>query len=159
VVIQVTADYEPILGLLNLPSFTLTSTTSRTIIKKVGIEGTPEDAPPGEPTTAVPPTPEDTPTPTDTSTPTPTFTDTPTPTATDTPTPGPSPTRTNTPTPTNTFTPTPTNTLTPPHLLARCNLARRAASTWCGPVGGMRMDDQADNAAVALVQVTVIGIQ
>ena len=41
VIVQVKADYEPILPLVNFPPFTISSRTARTIIKDVNIKGTP----------------------------------------------------------------------------------------------------------------------
>jgi len=104
VVVKVVAYYKPIIGFVNLAPFPIRSTTARTILKDVSIEGTP-------PT----PYPTNTLTPTITLTPTltPTPTETPTPTLTLTLTPGPSLTPTATATATNTSTPTPTRTNTP----------------------------------------------
>jgi Flp pilus assembly protein TadG len=43
--IQVQADYKPIVPLVNIPAFTITSNTARTILKDIVIEGTPQPAP------------------------------------------------------------------------------------------------------------------
>jgi hypothetical protein len=127
VTVRVNGRYEPLFGIIPLSPINLSSTTSRSIVLKVSIYGTP---PPGFPTITNTPdlntptptnTPTATPTNTPTSTPTETPTETPTPTVTSTPTEGPSPTPTSTftssPTPTTTDTPTatatPTNTPTP----------------------------------------------
>jgi hypothetical protein len=100
--IRIIAYYKPLLPLVKFAPFPITSTTRRTILKDVSIEGTP---PAPYPTNTS--TPTSTATATDTPTNTPTSTATPTPTETPTPTQGPSPT------PTQTYTPTPTETLTP----------------------------------------------
>lgn len=118
VVVNVSTTFTPIVPLVNLPSFPITSSAARTIFKDVEVKGTP---PAAYPTNTATPTDTLTPTPTFTFTPTPTNTatptNTPTPTDTLTPTPGPSltPTATSTRTPTITYTPTntPTKTLTP----------------------------------------------
>ncbi len=110
IVVESIAYYQPMVGFVNISPFPIRSTTARTIIKDVTIEGTP---PTPYPTNTL--TPTITPTPTNT----PTFTVTPSPTFTETPTPGPSltptltPTNTPTLTPTNTPTQTPTSTMTP----------------------------------------------
>jgi hypothetical protein len=103
--VETIALYQPMMGFINISPFPIRSTTARTIIKDVSIEGTP---PPPFPTNT--PTPTITPTPTNTAT----FTPTPTPTntATNTPTPTPGPSLTPTPTSTSTSTLTPTNTPT-----------------------------------------------
>jgi len=109
VVVTVVGNYQPIAPLIDIffpdDGFDIASTTARTIIKEVGVRGTPA------PTATLLPG-QNTPTPTQTDTPTPTFTFTPTethtPTSTSTPTetptgtPGPTATPTNTSTPTNT---------------------------------------------------------
>jgi len=110
--VQVDKDYQPMLLLIQLPSFTIGSVTSRTIVKDIEIEGTPPTPYPTNtrtPTIGPSPTITDTPTPTATFTPTPTSTSTPTETATPTVTSTWDPTQT----PTDTLTPTPTNTPTP----------------------------------------------
>ncbi len=113
IVITALGNYSPIVPLIDVffseNGLDITSITARTIIKEVGVRGTP--AP-----TATPPDPDlsatPTSTPTETFTPTATPTDTPTPTATSTGTP--LPTATNLPTSTNTpVPPTPTYTPTP----------------------------------------------
>jgi Flp pilus assembly protein TadG len=130
VVVKVTAKYKPVLPLINFPELPITSTTARTILKDIQIEGTPPTSfptntpNPGSTSTPGPtPTSTDTPTPTETptSTPTPTHTSTPsqTPTSTSTYTPSPTPTNTATftlgpsPTASNTPTPTASNTASP----------------------------------------------
>jgi hypothetical protein len=114
ILVQVVAYYQPILPLVKLPAFPISTNTSRTIIKDVHVSGpTPTPYPTNTSTPTI------TPTPTQTATSTNTATNTPTPTDTLTPTPGPSltPTATATftltPTNTPTFTPTPTRTYTP----------------------------------------------
>ncbi len=126
--VSVTVNYQPIVPLVNIPAVPISSTTARTIIKDVEVQGTPPTPYPTntrQPTIGPSPTPSSTPTvtPTPTTTSTPTATATATQTAThtatatqtDTPTPGPSltPTPTDTPTPTPTHTATPTFTPTP----------------------------------------------
>jgi Flp pilus assembly protein TadG len=134
VLVQIAVQYQPIVPLINFSPFTISSTSRRSVLKDVSIEGTPPNPyPTFTPTVTqsltptVTPTPTPTPTPTHTPTQTPTSTNTatptttPTPTQTLTPTPGPSltPTQTNTftptvtPTPTQTYTPTLTPTITP----------------------------------------------
>jgi len=112
VVVTVVGNYQPIAPLIDIffpdDGFDIASTTARTIIKEVGVRGTPAPT-----ATLLPAQNSPTPTPTDTPTPTPTFTFTPTEThtptststSTETPTwtPGPTATPSNTPT----FTPTP----------------------------------------------------
>jgi Flp pilus assembly protein TadG len=122
VTVRVTGNFQPMMMFLNLPSYPVTSVTSRTILKDLEIEGTP----PTPYTTNTPtatlqftytpsptPTTTSTPTSTPTNTPTATATQTSTPTATGLPTntPSPSPTATATSTSTPTFTPTPQCTL------------------------------------------------
>lgn len=114
--VNVSVTYQPIVPLVNLPPIPVNSTTTRTIIKDVEVEGTPPTPYPTntrQPTIGPSPTtsstPTVTPTATSTSTATPTATATATATQTATPTIGPS----LTPTPTDTPTPTPTNTSTP----------------------------------------------
>lgn len=138
IIVQVIASYQPIVPLVNFPPFPIVSQTSRTIIKDISIQGTPDDYPTNTPTPTVTSTPTPTNTPTPTFTPTNTPTDTPTPTETSTPTLGPSPTATatSTPTPTFTFTPTPTNTPTPTPscpqgaLIAQVDSANRKKLRW-----------------------------
>jgi Flp pilus assembly protein TadG len=114
IVVEISAPYQPIVPLVNLPPFPIVSRTSRTILKDITIEGTPETPfPTNTPTATITPTPTNTATPTPTSTPTDTPTFTPTPTDTATPTPGASPTPTETDTPTPSLTPTSTATDTP----------------------------------------------
>ena len=98
IVVETTTNFTPMLPLVNLPAFPIQSSSARTIIKGVIIQGTPPNTPsPG-------PTATRTSTPTNTSTPTPTDTVTPTPTATTTSIPStgtaPPPTETSPPTPT-----------------------------------------------------------
>ncbi len=127
--VQVSTQFDPIVPLVNLPSFDVTSETARTFYTGIDIRGTPQSTSTHIPTVTVTKTPEPTqtkkndPPPTDTSTPTetptktgtlPTPTETPTKTATLTPfVPSGTPTRTDTPTPTASPTgATPTPTLT-----------------------------------------------
>jgi Flp pilus assembly protein TadG len=131
--VRVTGQYRPLFGLVNLPSFPIRATTSRTILKDVDIEGTSAAVYPTFTSTPTPsetagpsPTATDTVIPTETGTPTetlppsetptatlsPTITQTPTDTLSPTPGPSPTPTNTLTPTPTDTATPTPTPTPT-----------------------------------------------
>jgi hypothetical protein len=116
IVITVSKNFTPLVPLVNIPPLPITSTTARTIIKEVGVRGTPvpTDPLPGVNTPTPTETPEFTNTPTDT--PTATATDTATATATETGTPLPTATAPVIP-PTATYTsipPTPTNTPTPP---------------------------------------------
>lgn len=128
--VQVVVSYTPIVPLVNIPPITLSSLTSRTIIRNVDIKGEPPTpyptntrAPTSGPSPTATATPTNTATPTETATPTATATATHTATATETSTvtptatPGPSltptPTDTLTPTPTDTFTPSPTPSPTP----------------------------------------------
>jgi len=112
IVVTALGNYSPIVPLIDVffseGGLDITSITARTIIKEVGVRGTP--AP-----TATPPDPDlsatPTSTPTETFTPTATPTETPTPTATSTGTQP--PTATNLPVSTNTPVPTATNTPTP----------------------------------------------
>lgn len=122
IVVSVSKEFQPIVAFVNIPfNFPVNSTTARTIIKEVGVKGTPvpTELPPGAntstPTATASPTPENTPTYT------PTATETGTPTATNTGTVEPTATETPGPTATFTFTPTPTNTSTPtPTVVAGC---------------------------------------
>lgn len=104
VTVGVVALYRPIVPLLNMPVIPISSSTTRTLIKDVTLEGTP-------------PSPYPSNTPVLPATQTPTITSTPSPTLTTTSTGTPTPTVTETPTPTQTTTPTqtgtPTETLTP----------------------------------------------
>lgn len=111
VVVTVVGNFQPITPIIDVffpdDGLDITSTTARTIIKEVGVKGTPvptDTPPPGAnpPTATFTDTPTFTPTDTPTETPTPTATSTGTPVPTNTPTEGPTPTYTNTPTPTNT---------------------------------------------------------
>ncbi|HBY06318.1 MAG TPA: hypothetical protein DEH22_00445 [Chloroflexi bacterium] len=125
VVVTVSKGFTPVVALVNIPPIPVTSTTARTIIKEVGVRGTP--APTATPRRTATNTPvgfvaSNTPTPTRTATATATATATSTrtatATATNTGTLAPSSTPlppTNTPvnTPTRTSTPTPTNTPVP----------------------------------------------
>jgi len=104
VIVQVSANYQPLLPLVRFQSLPISSTSRRTILKDIAIRGTPP-----APVDTNTPTPTETLTPT----PTPTPTDTPTPTSTSTPTDTPTSTATETSTATSTDTPTPTETLTP----------------------------------------------
>ena len=126
VTVQVTGQYQPLFGLVNLPAFPISAATSRTILKDVDIEGTSAavyptftntPGPTPTATNTLPPTETATPTttasPTDTLPPSETPTATLSPTITLTPTTGPSPTPTNTSTATPTATATPTSTPTP----------------------------------------------
>jgi Flp pilus assembly protein TadG len=138
ILVTVSATFQPFESLVNLPAIPISSTTARTIIKDIGIEGTPGPtaAPPGfkSPTPTITNTPTNTATSTATTeyTPTNTPTKTNTPTATKTATPGPTstPTKTATPTETGVPTDTPTSTNTPPPTftpsptpLPRCSVA------------------------------------
>jgi hypothetical protein len=116
VVVTVVGNFQPIAPLIDIffpdDGLDIASTTARTIIKEVGVKGTPAPTAtllPGQNTPT--PTPTDTPTPTFTFTPTETHTPTSTFTPTDGPTETPGPTATPTHTNTPTFTPTPTNTV------------------------------------------------
>jgi len=117
--VTVVRDFESVVPLVNIPAIPISATTTRTLIRDVGIKGTPPTSAPeviDTPTDTPVPifTPTDTPTPTETHTPTETVTPTLTSTATHTPTatntgtntatvtPGPSPTPTETGTPTAT---------------------------------------------------------
>lgn len=171
VMVQVSTTFTPIIPLVNLPSFPITSSASRTIFKDVEVKGTP---PPAYPTNT--PTPTDTPTPTPTFTFTPTPTNTPTPTDTPTPTPGPTytPTATSTNTPTTTYTPTntPTKTLTPtltpcpPNVCTPTPTATRTptATPACGTYGsfaspnGTKLDLQLHNNGIETVAVLKVFI-
>lgn len=129
IVIEVTAQYEPILpmGMIGFEGFTIRAKNARTIMLNIEIVGT---LPPSAPTITKTPTPTDTltptPTPTETLTPTPTPTDTSTPTATPTDTPTSTVTATRTELPIETVvvtgTPlppiTPTPTIPPPSALS-----------------------------------------
>lgn len=118
--VEVSADYSPIVPLIPIDPFTITSRSARTILLEIRILSTTTAlAPPAANYPA-----QRTPTPTPSNTPTQTFTptDTPTPTETsmysptpsDTPTPSLTPSITNTPTPiTPTYTLSPTSTPTP----------------------------------------------
>jgi len=114
IIVEVVAAYQPIVPLVNLPAFPISSSTSRTIIKDVTIEGTPPAPYPTNTPTATNPPPTNTPTETPTFTPTSTSTNTPTntPTSTSTATPTETSTPTETPTPTEGATLTPTSTAT-----------------------------------------------
>jgi hypothetical protein len=110
IVVTALTNYTPMVPIIDVffpdDGLDISSVTARTIIKQVGVKGTP--AP-----TATPPDPDlsatPTSTPTETYTPTSTPTETPTPTATTTATSTPTLVPpTNTPEPTNTHTPTPT---------------------------------------------------
>ncbi len=105
IVVSVSKEFQPIVAFVNIPfNFPVNSTTARTIIKEVGVKGTPmpTELPPGSntstPTASASPTPTDTPTPTATNTPTATDENTPTATSTGTV----EATATTAPTPTNT---------------------------------------------------------
>jgi Flp pilus assembly protein TadG len=114
IIVSVSSNYQPILPLVNVSSFPISSSTSRTILKDVSVVGTP--AAPYPTNTDIPtitPTPTETGTPTITPTPSDTPTASPSPTITQTPTPGGSPTPTPTETPTPTLTPTHTPTPSP----------------------------------------------
>jgi Flp pilus assembly protein TadG len=125
VMVQVSVDYEPLLGIVNLQPVTLTSQARRTLVKDVPMGGLSQQqipptipliwslTPTMTPTFTVTPTIGPSPTPTETPTLTPTVTQTLTPTITLTPTEGPSPTPTDTLTPTLTPTETATATATP----------------------------------------------
>ena len=112
--VMVTRDFQPIVPLVNVPVIPISATTSRTLIRDVGIKGTP---PTPLPTRT--PIPSSTSTSTSTSTPTETYTQTPTdqysatPTETYTPSQTPSQTSTATQSLTPTITDTPTITQTP----------------------------------------------
>lgn len=121
VLVQIAVQYRPLVPLVNFSPFVISSTSRRTVLKDVTIEGTPPNpyptftpTPTTSPTATITPTSTPTPTHTPTATSTATSTVTPTPTQTLTPTPGPSltPTPTNTATATQTFTPTETPTIT-----------------------------------------------
>lgn len=122
VLVQVTTRFEPIVPLVNLPGFDVSSTTARTFLTAVDVRGTPLPTSTRVHTytptkTNTPPnTPTETSSPTATLAPSETFTNTPGPSPTDTETPLPSDTPTITPTPTAsdipTDTPTPTATFT-----------------------------------------------
>lgn len=105
IVVSVSKEFQPIVAFVNIPfNFPVNSTTARTIIKEVGVKGTPmpTELPPGSntltPTASASPIPTDTPTPTATNTPTATDENTPTATSTGTV----EATATTPPTPTNT---------------------------------------------------------
>ncbi len=124
ILVHVTTNFVSVVP-INLPTIPINTLSSRTILRSVGIEGTPAPTSTQPPTTTASPTITNTVTETQTVTLTPTVTTTPTmtltptitetPTITSTPTLGPSPTPTHTPTatPTVTNTPTPTPTFTP----------------------------------------------
>jgi Flp pilus assembly protein TadG len=57
IVVSVTANYEPVVPLVNIPAIPITSMTARTIIKDVAISGSPPDDP--EPPPPPPPPPPD----------------------------------------------------------------------------------------------------
>jgi len=114
IIVTVSRQFQPIVPLVNIPPIPISATTSRTIIRDVGVKGTPPPTPTKLPTRT--PTATDINTPTATLTPkkptaTPTASSTPTasntPTNTSTATAGPSPTATATPTTTRTPTATP----------------------------------------------------
>lgn len=107
ILVRVTADYAPIVPLLNIQAFPITSVAGRTLLVDVDVQGTPLPSPTRRPTITK------TPTETPTSTLTPTITRTPTNTSTPTITRTPSITPTHTITLTPTLTYTPTETLTP----------------------------------------------
>lgn len=118
ILVRVTADYAPIVPLLNIQDFPITSVAGRTLLVDVDVRGTPLPSPTRRPTITQTPTNTATQTRTPTITRTPTVTRTPTitqtPTITLTPTLTPTVTLTFTPTesktPTETLTPTVTNT-------------------------------------------------
>lgn len=58
IVVSVTANYEPVVPLVNIPAIPITSMTARTIIKDVAISGSPPDDPGPTPTATVPPPPD-----------------------------------------------------------------------------------------------------
>ena len=111
IVVTITKGFTPIVPIVNLPAIPITSTTARTIIREVGVKGTPvpTDPPPAADTAT--PTVGPGPTPSNTATFTPTATATETPTPTGTATAGPTSTLAPTNTPSNT--PTATNTPIP----------------------------------------------
>ena len=109
IIVQVTTTFDPIVPLVNIPSFPISAVARRTILRNVRIEGTPAPAVPTNTPTAT-----NSPTPTITPTPTPTNTPTATPTNTSTPTDTATPTHTSTPEPDATETPLPTSTSTNP---------------------------------------------
>ncbi len=134
ITVRVTGMFRPMLMFLNLPSFPITSVTSRSILKDVEIEGTPPTPYPSNtptPTQTLTPTASPTPTATPTNTATPTSTSTPTrtmtPTQTKTGDPSHTPTATatstDTQTPTATSSPTPTFTSTPECVMFNGSLA------------------------------------
>ncbi len=110
VVVVVSSEYSPVVPLVPVSSFTITSTNARTVLVRISILVT--DLPDGFTSFTSPPTATSTPTATNTPTPTPTPSATPTPTWTPVFSPTPSNTPTETPTPTDTSTPTPTFTPT-----------------------------------------------
>ena len=121
IIVSVNVPFQPfLLPYVGLFNFNIQSTSRRTILGDIDVEGTqfvtyvthtltPTSTFTNTPTPTYTTTPTASPTPTDTPTETPTPTDTPTPTEGPTPT----PTDTLTPSPTNTYTPTPTETSTP----------------------------------------------
>jgi hypothetical protein len=109
VLVHVTTNFVSVVP-LSLPVVPIDTLSSRTILRSVGIEGTPAPTSTRLPTSTASPTNTNTATITNTATMTSTVTETPT--VTQTPTDGPSPTPTNTPIPTNTPTDTPTFTPT-----------------------------------------------
>ena len=132
IVVSVSKEFRPVVAFVNIPfDFPVNSTTARTVIKEVGVRGTPAPTalPPGSntltPTASASPTPTNTPTdtPTSTATETATATDENAPTATLTQIPE----DTSTPVPTNTPTNTPTPTATTPAPI--CAITVRLFST------------------------------
>jgi hypothetical protein len=112
--VRVQANFRPIVPLVNLPAFPISSESARTVFKDIVLgTSTPVSTSTRMPTITLKATATDTATPTDTPTPTHTPTHTSTPTDTPTPTDTSTPTDTPTPTDTATITPTPTDTLTP----------------------------------------------
>ncbi len=103
IIVTVTRNFNPIVPLVNIPPIPISATTARTIVRDVGVRGTPLPTPTKKPTI----TPTDTIEPTATETPkhtekkpSPTPTETHTPTDVPTPTLGPSPTEPGPPPPT-----------------------------------------------------------
>jgi hypothetical protein len=151
IVITVVGNFQPITPIIDVffpeSGLDITSTTARTIIKDVGVKGTPvpTDTPPAG---VDPATPTFTNTPTYTPSDTPT--ETPTPTATSTGTQLPTATPTDGPTPTNTNTPTPTNTPVPICGLEFRNFQQPSSSkvTW----------DLYNNTGDGVLPVTVLGL-
>jgi Flp pilus assembly protein TadG len=110
IVVTVSRDFQPIVPLVNLPSFPISSTTARTIVRDVGVKGTPLPTPTKKPTM----TPTDLPTSTPTDLPTKTKKKDPTMTASPTPS----------DTPEVVYTPTDVPTAIPP-----CELASAAVKS------------------------------